>query len=164
MRILNSISVAVVTACVALGLSVTVAAGGSSRPFKASIHTFAAPAPTADPCVLSNAEAGSAQVTHLGKSEMESNELVNLCSNPEGADISGQFTMTAANGDQLFGSYDTLGHLDFANDEVTFSGQFTITGGTGRFQDATGGGSIEGSGTLSPPFDVFAQMNGRISY
>ncbi len=140
MKILNPISVAAATVCLALGLSVTVAASGSSRPFKASIHSFAGPAPTTDRCVLANAESGSAQVTHLGKSAMESNEFGNLCSNPEGADITGQFTMTAANGDQLFGSYDTLGHLDFANDEVTFSGPFT------------------------PPFDVFAQMKGRISY
>ena len=164
MKILNPIGAAAVMVCVALGLSVTVAAKASSKPFKASIHSVAAPTPTSDPCVLSNAEVGSAQVTHLGKSTMESNELVNLCSNPDGADITGQFTMTAANGDQLFGTYDTLGHLDFGNDEVTFSGQFTITGGTGRFQDATGGGSIEGSGTLSPPFDVFASMNGRVMY
>lgn len=70
----------------------------------------------------------------------------------------------AAHSEKLFGTYDTLGHLDFGIDEVAFSGQFTITGGTGRFQDATGGGSIEGSGTLSPPFDVFASMNGRVIY
>lgn len=164
MKTLNRIGVAVVVMCMVLGWSVTGAAAGKSRPFKASIHAFAGPAPTADPCVLSNAEEGTAQVTHLGRSTMVSNESVNLCSNPDGADITGQFTMTAANGDQLFGTYETLGHLDFANDEVTFSGQFTITGGTGRFQDATGGGAIDGSGLLSPPFDVFAQMNGRISY
>ena len=163
MKRLNSIGVAVVTVCLALGASAMVDALGS-RPFKASIHGFAAPTPTPDPCVLSNAETARVQATHLGRATMESNELVNMCSNPEGADIDGQFTMTAANGDQLFGTYQTLGHLDFANDDVTFAGQFTITGGTGRFQDATGGGSIEGAGALSPPFDLFAQMNGRISY
>jgi hypothetical protein len=139
------------------------AAGAASRPFKAAIHGFAAPVPTS-PCELSNDETATAQVSHLGRSEMVSHETVDLCSNPEAAEISGQFTMTAANGDQLFGTYETLGHLDFANDEVTFSGQFTITGGSGRFQDASGGGSIEGSGVLSPPFDVFANMNGRIVY
>ena len=95
---------------------------------------------------------------------MESFEIVELCANPDGAEITGGFTLTGANGDQVFGTYDTLGHLDFANNEVTFAGQFTITGGTGQFEGASGGGSIEGFGTLSPPFDVFAQMNGRVMY
>ena len=72
--------------------------------------------------------------------------------------------MTAANGDLLVGTDETLGHLDFGAGEVTFSGQFTITGGTGRFEGASGGGAIEGSGALAPPFDVFAQMSGRIMY
>ena len=162
MKILNPIALGVAV-CLTLGMSVNLTAKGS-RPFKASIHGFAAPAPTSDPCVLSNAETARVQATHLGRATMESNELVNMCSNPEGADIDGEFSMTAGNGDQLFGTYQTLGHLDFPNDQVTFSGQFTITGGTGRFQDASGGGSIDGSGVLSPPFDVFAQMNGRISY
>ena len=152
-----------VAACLTLVLPVTMIASGSSRPFKASIHAFAAPVPTG-PCELTNAEEGAAQVTHLGRSTMASNEVVDLFSNPEGAEITGQFTMTAANGDQLFGTYETLGHLDFGIGEVTFSGQFTITGGTGRFEGASGGGAIEGSGSLAPPFDVFAQMNGRIMY
>jgi hypothetical protein len=152
-----------VAACLTVALPVTIAAGAASRPFKASIHAFAAPTPTG-PCELTNAETGTAQVTHLGRSTMESNEVVDLCSNPDGAEITGQFTMTAANGDLLFGTYETLGHLDFATSEVTFSGQFTITGGTGRFQGAAGGGAIEGAGSLLPPFDVFAQMNGRITY
>jgi hypothetical protein len=151
-----------VAACLTLVLPTTTTASGSSRPFKASIHAFAAPVQTG--CEIVNAETGTAQVTHLGRSAMESNEVVDLCSNPEGAEIAGQFTMTAANGDQLFGSYETLGQLDFANNEVRFSGQFTITGGTGRFEGASGGGAIEGSGVLSPPFDVFAQMNGRVMY
>lgn len=149
--------------CLTLAVPASISAAGASRPFKASIHGFAAPTPTG-PCELTNAETATAQVTHLGRSTMESNEIVDLCSNPEGAEITGQFTMTAANGDLLFGTYETLGHLDFGTSEVTFSGQFTITGGTGRFEGASGGGSIEGSGSLLPPFDVFAQMNGRVMY
>jgi hypothetical protein len=152
-----------VAACLTLVLPATMVASGSSRPFKASIHAFAAPTPTSN-CQLTNAETGTAQVTHLGRSTMESNEVVELCVNPEGAEITGQFTITAANGDLVFGTYETLGHLNFDTNEVTFSGQFTITGGTGRFEGASGGGSIEGSGSLLPPFDVFAQMNGRIMY
>lgn len=151
-----------VAACLTLVLPVTISAR-SSRPFKASIHGFAAPTPTG-PCQLTNAETAVAQVSHLGRTTMESFEIVELCANPEGADITGGFTMTGANGDKVSGTYNTLGHLDFANNEVTFAGQFTITGGTGRFEGASGGGSIEGFGTLLPPFDVFAQMSGRVIY
>ena len=154
-------------ACLAAILPVTTAARGPSRPFKASIHAFANPdfpMPPEDPCVVSNTEHGTLQATHLGRSTWESTESVNVCSNPEGADVVGQFTIVSASGDRLFGSYETLAHFDFPNDEITFSGQYTIAGGTGRFHGASGGGSIEGSGTLSAPFDVFGRMTGRLTY
>jgi hypothetical protein len=57
-------------------------------------------------------------------------------------------TLTAANGDQVF-----LRYLFPANDNAagkyTLSGEYTVTGGTGRFSGATGKGTYSAEGTYS---------------
>ncbi len=47
---------------------------------------------------------------------------------------------------------------------ITFSGQWEITAGTGRFAGATGEGTLSGEGSLVPPFGVIASFVGNISY
>jgi hypothetical protein len=51
---------------------------------------------------------------------------------------SGTFTITAANGDTLTGTYSAVSAPPEAGGYGTFSGQITVTGGTGRFQSASG--------------------------
>jgi hypothetical protein len=50
----------------------------------------------------------------------------------------GTFTITAANGDTLTGTYSAVGAPADAAGYGTFSGQLAVTGGTGRFQGASG--------------------------
>jgi hypothetical protein len=53
----------------------------------------------------------------------------------------GTFTMTALNGDTLTGTYAAVVGWGSAPDSIgngAFSGQLTLTGGTGRYQGATG--------------------------
>ena len=52
--------------------------------------------------------------------------------------FSGTFTITAVNGDTLTGTYAAVGAAPDAGGFGTFSGQITVTGGTGRFQSASG--------------------------
>ena len=52
--------------------------------------------------------------------------------------FSGTFTITAVNGDTLTGTYAAVGAAPDAGGFGTFSGQLTVTGGTGRFQSASG--------------------------
>jgi hypothetical protein len=52
-------------------------------------------------------------------------------------------TFTAANGDQLFGSY--TGYAVPTETGVDFWGDFQISDGSGRFEDVTGAGTYEGS-------------------
>jgi hypothetical protein len=52
--------------------------------------------------------------------------------------FSGTFTMTAVSGDTLTGTYAAVGAAPDAGGFGTFSGQITVTGGTGRFQNASG--------------------------
>jgi hypothetical protein len=52
--------------------------------------------------------------------------------------FSGTFTITAENGDTLTGTYAGVTSGADSNGYGTFSGQITVTGGTGRFQNASG--------------------------
>lgn len=52
--------------------------------------------------------------------------------------FSGTFTITAENGDTLSGTYAGVTSGADSNGFGTFSGQLTVTGGTGRFQGASG--------------------------
>jgi len=68
----------------------------------------------------------------------------------------GSFTLTAANGDTLFGTSTGLGYVEegFAYIQETH----TITGGTGRFADATGTFAagrvlVEATGMYASSFD-----------
>ena len=139
-------------------------ADGPSLPFVTTLQGNAAPAPTDDPCVLTNSETASGQSTILGRVRWESQEVVNLCSNPDGADVEGRFVITAPSGDSVSGTYRTLAHLDFGTNEITAVGRYEITGGTGRLEGATGKGVIAASGSLSPPFDFEGGLFGRISF
>jgi hypothetical protein len=152
----------VLTAMV-LAFSVS-AAADSARPFGATLEGYANPVPTSDPCVLTNTEGGTGKAVHMGAIAWASSETVNFCTDPEGAEVQGSFVMTAANGDQLHGEYTTLAHPDFTSGVITFSGQWTIVGGTGRFENATGGGTLTGEGSLAPPFAVMASFVGKVSY
>ena len=62
----------------------------------------------------------------------------------------GRLTLTAANGDKLSASYSgTLLPVPGANPPVhAINGSFSVTGGTGRFAGARGGGSLQGSEDL----------------
>jgi len=140
------------------------AADGVSRPFSATLEGNANPVPTADPCILVNTETAASRALHLGEGTWGSEEVVNFCSNPAGADVDGKFVITAANGEQIFGVYRTLAHLDFGTNTITALGRYEITGGTGRFEGAKGEGDISASGSLLPPFEVTGGLFGRISY
>ena len=95
------------------------------------------------PVLTVNAEGGG-EATHLGQFA----SVQSHCIDPDGSDplsfTEGFYTFTAANGDTIFGSYggrliptETLGVFGL-------DGHFTIAGGTGRFEGASGGGSASG--------------------
>jgi hypothetical protein len=101
---------------------------------------------------------GTGNATHLGRLTTDQSH----CATPTSvAFTDGLFTFTAANGDQLRGTYSG----DFVPlDPPLFSidGQFTFTGGTGRFADATGGGDASGLQDLATG-DATVDLVGTIS-
>jgi hypothetical protein len=152
------------SAIVVAMLTVGAGAQSNSRPFNVTLDGFASPVFQPDGCTIINDEHGTGQASHLGAISWQSHEVVDVCSNPEGADVEGEIVITAANGDQVFGTYYTLAHLDFGAGQVRALGSYQITGGTGRFVNASGQGIISALGSLAPPFGVLAQMSGVIGY
>jgi hypothetical protein len=159
-------SIAIVMAIAITMASVSGADGATkSRPFGARLKVLSSPLPGSDPCLLPIMEAGTGIAAHMGKIAWAASETLNLCSNPQGADVQGEFVMTAANGDEVFGRYMSVVLYSDAG-AFTFAGRWEIVGGTGRFASAIGEGTLNGAGSLAqpPPTKVTAIMVGRISY
>lgn len=90
--------------------------------------------------------------SHLGRFSRE--EVLIL--NPATGTVTGTIVFTAANGDQLFGV--VAGQF---TSPTTVAGTYTFTGGTGRFQNATGGAAF----ALSTPDGVHfgVEFDGSVS-
>jgi hypothetical protein len=104
---------------------------------------------------------GTGQATHLGQSVFVANATVNLTTPPPFA-IAGTAVFTAANGDQF---YTRFTGTSTPTGPGTSRGvlNHVITGGTGRFADATGSFTgIALVNTASPTNTV--SFEGRISY
>jgi hypothetical protein len=134
------------------------------RPFTLVVNGNADPVPTEDPCVLINTETGTGFGSPVGIVKWESKERVNFCSDPEGAEIEGEFVLTTWNRDQIRGRYRTLGQADPETSEITVIGRYEITSGTGRFASVAGKGVIAAAGSLSPPFPFNGGLFGRVSF
>jgi hypothetical protein len=69
------------------------------------------------------------EATHVGRFTAISDAIIDVTN----GFAMGTWTITAANGDQLF-----LDMTGYGIDDLHGAGQFTITGGTGRFEGASG--------------------------
>jgi len=109
------------------------AAAGQPRPFKGSLNGQFVTAPTDDPTVFLSEARARGNGTHVGRFTKVTSDALNVVT----GEVTGAFTMTAANGDLLTGNYTGFAVLETA---TTFSWSLnaTITGGTGRFENATG--------------------------
>jgi hypothetical protein len=101
---------------------------------------------------------GTGTATHLGSLTT----VQSHCVAPPSFDFTnGEFTLTAANGDQLSGTYE--GEFLLLDPPLAaIDGEFTFTGGTGRFIGATGGGDASGIQNLATG-DATVVLEGRIS-
>ncbi|HLZ08616.1 MAG TPA: hypothetical protein VKT80_08520 [Chloroflexota bacterium] len=122
---------AVLAVCLAAALA-TSAFAGSQVPFKGSFNeTFIV---LSGPPVIVAKASGVGNVTHLGHSSESFLGTVFVTGDCNNDTAVG--SITGANGDQVFIS--AAGVFCFSTG--VDSGTFTITGGTGRFLGATGGG------------------------
>ena len=106
------------------------------------------------------------RLTHLGRASGLTTQYV-VPAGPPGATIPLLITNTtvyrAANGDELYMSFLGTGQLDPATGEVTFVGTETYQGGTGRFANAAGSATAQGSASVFTNLGSFT-TEGRIAY
>jgi len=110
---------------------------------------------------------GSCNLSHLGRSSLVIHQecyyagpLAGTCDNTS--------ITTAANGDRLYATWHSaVGQNTFDGCNAVFAGVNTYTGGTGRFDGATGSSYIEGTAACNPATGAFTgqyTLSGTISY
>jgi hypothetical protein len=85
---------------------------------------------------------GTGHATHVGAYTYSSRECVDFGSYP--FPYSGAFTITAANGDTIVGTYAGTASLDDDGVTILYQQTTTVTGGTGRFAHASGEFDVHG--------------------
>src|SRR5256712_3933249 len=109
---------------------------------------------------------GSGVREHMGETSFAaSSTITGSASCDRGSTATEQETFTAANGDKVFtSSNDVL--CPTSADTFQINGSWTITGGTGRFEDASGTGTFQASGifTSSTAGTFSLTATGTINY
>jgi hypothetical protein len=124
-------------ALVAAALSATAAPAAAAEriPFKASDSGTFVISPTGDPVVVFTEDWTTGHATHLGRYTLEASEFINLATL---AVTGGSWTMTAANGDTLHGTYDGQAAPTADPLVITYHVEGPVLGGSGRFAGAGG--------------------------
>ena len=115
----------------------------------------------APPCILVGDISGTGQATQLGRVTVVSSDCINPISQTAFSFSSNQLVLTVASGEQIFAMYN--GILTSEDGVGIISGGYQIVGGTGRYAQATGAGTVEGVEDLSTG-KGFVQLNGTFSY
>jgi len=149
-------------------VSAVAAPGGTGRPFRAAAsgqvaYDFSNPRH----CPLGFTEEiwATGQATHLGSFTVSATHCELFTGPASGISYDGEMTLTAANGDQVFGTYQTT--WAFADGKATVSGGLQVNGGTGRFLHASG--MLTQNDVISiispmPPWPVDMAFRGTLSY
>lgn len=139
-------------------------AGGTDRPIQGN----GSGTTVVDLGTLAFVTDGTGTVSHLGQTTVHIDGVLTP-TGPSTFTVAGPLTLTAANGDQLFGDFSGSG-TNVASGGSTGTTATTITGGTGRFTGASG--SVSGPFTQTPismsattaTFATTFSLSGTISY
>lgn len=104
-------------------------------PFEGSDSGYLIVSPAGDAQVVHTQDFGTGKATHVGKYSLVAQELIHL---ETLAVTEGSFTLTAANGDTISGTYAGSGAPGGEPGVVDFTASGPVTGGTGRYAGATG--------------------------
>jgi len=140
----------------------TVFAGpqGAEKPFKGTIQTLETVESVVFPIEF-NTSIGTGNATHLGRFAWRLDVQINI-TDPLATTATGTGVLTAADGDSLFTEF-TASAINTETPNVIFITEIhTITGGTGRFADATGTFTREALSDLALGFS-FGTFEGSIS-
>jgi hypothetical protein len=108
---------------------------------------------------------GAGNATHFGRFTVEGDECAYFDSSDPSTAASGvsEWTFTAANGDELYVSYDvTTGTLELP--WLLWSAEIYATGGTGRFETAELVDVTWSGGVHLVTFETYSTLDGRIEF
>jgi hypothetical protein len=153
-----------IAAFLALGASLAIVPPAAAEtPFKSDFTLQASFSPGA-PGVFLGTTYGAGHASHLGRVTATSTEVLDFTASPGRLTVrDGRLVMVAANGDELHWSYGGGGALPDASGTSAITGTFVITGGTGRFATASGGGTVEGLASVVTNI-VSLSYRGTITY
>jgi hypothetical protein len=151
-------------AAVALFAPGAMAAQSNYRPFKATIAITEQLLQGTDCPWMIGDISGLGQATHLGKVTLVGRDCIIPSSETTFSFSSIQpLILTAANRDQIFAEY--YGTLTAEAGIATITGGYKIIGGTGRFSQATGAGSVQGIHNINvSPATGQIQLSGTLVY
>lgn len=118
--------------------------------------------PNGEPLLFSTPLRGTCEIAHLGRSAVAIDQLVNFTTTPISL-TSPSIVYTAANGDQVRGTYAGSITSNDGAGNITFTVTETITGGTGRFAGARGTLTLTGGASQSTLTSFFS-LDGTIAY
>jgi hypothetical protein len=134
---------------------------GTDRPFRGQSQSTT----TIDLAAGTGTTDGTSQLSHFGTTTFH-NDFTFTLTGPDTFTMVGTDTEVAANGDELFSDFAITGTLSTGES----TGAFTVTGGTGRFEHASGTSTIVATskivsveGTTVTTHDTNT-IDGRISY
>lgn len=149
-------------------LAVLVVLSTSSAVFATSQVPFAGSGSGtfADTSPMTVALAGAGHYTHLGLTAIAATSTITGFFPCGGFTATEQDAYTGANGDAVYLTVNEVFCSTSAPNVFVFTGQFAVTGGTGRFEDATGSGTIMATATfLTATSGTFTgTTDGTISY
>jgi hypothetical protein len=158
-----------VLALVAAAFGAPAWAGPVAAPFKANIVTQETLGYDPLRCPLAGivgTTTGSGQASQLGVVKMVATDCPLLAPGVLPSFSDGVLTLTAANGDLVRANYQGALHpVAGVPDLYSIVGDFSVTGGTGRFAGARGSGTLQGTITLGPLVSKGAyEVTGTLSY
>ena len=141
-------------------------AATNAAPFRATISFTEQVGPPVDPtehCFLIGVIEGTGVAGRLGTVELASRDCINPLSATSFLFLSDEVVLTLGSGEEIWAAYG--GTLSAATGVI--KGTYFIYGGTGRFVDATGVGTIDGFEALDPTSGAGQgqiQLKGTLSY
>jgi hypothetical protein len=101
--------------------------------------------PTSNPQVVVTSDAAVGELTSIGSFTLRANEHINL----QTLEVSqAHFTITAANGDRLMGTYKGTAHATGIPNVIEYDVAGLISAGTGQFEGISGAIVFHGSADL----------------
>lgn len=108
---------------------------------------------------------GKGTASHMGAVKLEATDCPVLTESPPRFS-DGRLVLTAANGDKINAAYQgVLEPVDISAGVFSIVGDYTVNGGTGRFTNATGSGTLRGTITLGVDgASAHYEVKGTLSY